>query len=144
VIKATIEDADVAGLAAEFEQELLPRMKAAAEAGGDILLGKIKSFLSRPGPSAPGSPPRRDTGELHDSMERYPARKVGRAIKVLVGVNHPNKRERSRIARKAAALEYGGTDKRGRVHPPYPFARPAEESTRDQVYREIDRHLSGE
>lgn len=140
-MRVRVEDADLTGFADEMEGELLPRMMRAVERGGDVLLGKIQDFLSRPSPSSPGNPPGKLTGELHDAMARTPAKKRGREVRVLVGVDHPDKAERSRIAIKAAALEYGGTDRKGRVHPPYPFARPAETASQDEVDRAIDEEL---
>lgn len=82
-------------------------------------------------------PPAYQTGELYNAMEALPARKSGRSITAAVGV----KRDLPNVAIKAAALEYGGIDRKGRVHAPYPFMRVAEENARADVDAEIMRVL---
>jgi hypothetical protein len=59
-----------------------------------------------------------------------------------VQVTDTDKKRQGEIARKAAALEYGGKDSKGRVHPAYPFMRPAEANAEDRINDAIDRVLS--
>lgn len=82
-------------------------------------------------------PPAYRTGELYNAMTVLPARKRKNSFQAAVGV----KRGESRIAVKAAALEFGGIDQKGRVHPPYPFMRVAEENARADVDAEMMRVL---
>jgi hypothetical protein len=148
MIRARISDEEITGLADELGDELFPLMEAGVEAGAGILLGRVQTLLSRRVAEEesvePGQPPAMRSGELHDSfVVKAPRSRSKRSIERRVQVDHPNAQERGRIARKAAALEFGGTDTQGRVHPPFPFMRRAEEETRDEVddamFRELDR-----
>lgn len=82
-------------------------------------------------------PPAYRTGELYNAMEMRPAQKRRGSFTAAVGV----RRGDQATAIKAAALEYGGVDRDGRVHPPYPFMRVAEENAHDDVDAEMMRVL---
>lgn len=139
------DEQELADLANEMYEELQPRMIRAVEAGAAVLHGTVRQLLSRITPEdekpTPGGPPARRTGELHDAIQVRPGKKRGLSVVASVGVWHPSPKERSRIARKAAALEYGGRDQKGRVHPPYPFMRPAEQASAEEVRAAVDAEL---
>lgn len=141
MIRAQLNEIELTGLAAELEQELEPLMIQAVDAGTEVLLKEVQTLLSNSS-SRPGGPPAKVTGELHDSMATVPAKKRKRYVEGRVQVSDPDKKRQGEIARKAAALEYGGTDKKGRVHPAYPFARLAEVKAEDRINDAIDRVLS--
>jgi hypothetical protein len=141
VIRAYVAEAELTGLAAEIEEELEPLMLQAADAGAGVLLARVQQKLSRTGASVPGGPPAKITGELLGSFAVRKARKLKRSVEARVQVEDADKKKQGEIARKAAALEYGGTDKKGRVHPPYPYMRTAEEEARGDVDAEIARVL---
>jgi hypothetical protein len=140
MIKSFVSGDALTGLAAELETELKPLMMQAAEAGAEVLAAAMRRVLGGAS-SRPGGPPAKLTGELRAAMQGRRARHTKRGIAAAAGVTDPNKREEQRIAIKAAALEYGGTDKKGRVHPPYPFARQAEAASHDAVDAAIARVL---
>lgn len=122
----------------EIYDDLEPRMLEAVDRAASIFRDRVRLLLSRQGEPQPGGPPAERTGELRRSIEATPARATARQVRARVGVVHANRAEQGRIARKAAALEYGGTDRQGRLHPPYPFMRPAAEQVREAVERAME------
>lgn len=143
MITAYIEGDVLDGFADALEEELEPRLIRAVNAGAEVLKREVRRLLSRAGDAAPGGPPAYRTGELHDAMGVIPGRKSGRSVRAGVGVVDASPAEQSRIGRKAAALEYGGTDRKGRYHPPYPFMRPAVAATESEVRAAMDAALEG-
>src|SRR5690606_18049845 len=122
----------------ELYAELAPRMEERVRAASELLAGRLRTVLSRVGDPIPGGPPARRTGELQRSMNPLPIRRTQTSVRGGAGVWVEDAAERQRIARKAAALEYGGTDRKGRVHPPYPFLRPTEEALRGTIERMLE------
>jgi len=138
MIKTSISDAELTGWAASIENDLEPVMLRAVDAGAAVLLKRVRSLLNRT-LSMPGLPPAMLSGDLLGSFEAAPAAKKKRQVEARVRVWDTNKQRRGEIARQAGALEYGGTDQKGRVHPPYPFMRPAEVSARAEMEAEMMR-----
>jgi len=130
-VEVTGEQIDV--FADELYAELVPAMERQVRKASELLASRLKEVVGRLGPSTPGGPPARRTGELQRSLNPIPIRRTKTSVRGGAGVWVDDPAERSRIARKAAALEYGGTDKKGRYHPPYPFLRPTEEAMRTQI-----------
>lgn len=133
MIRSTITGERIDDFADELYEELRPRMVEVVQRASERLAGGLRETLSRVGPPIPGGPPARVTGELQESMQPVPIRRRKTSVAGGAGVWHSDPAERGRIARKAAALEYGGTDEKGRVHPPYPFLRVTEEQMRDEI-----------
>ncbi len=131
-------------MAAAFESELEPLMVRGVEAGAAVLLKRVRQLLTRRGDAIPGGPPSMLTGELHDAFTAKPAQKKKRSVEARVQVDDPSPAKRGEIARKAMALEFGGVDSKGRVHPPYTFLRLAVEQTQDDVEAAILAELEGE
>lgn len=138
MIRGYVTGEKVEGLADELYAELEPRMVSAVEDASRILDAAVHPLLQRRGKPIPGGPPAKVTGELDRSIRPLPIRKQKRGVRGGVGVWVDDPKERSRIAQKAAALEYGGTDKKGRYHPPYPFMRPAEEQARERIEKRLE------
>ncbi|HEY8504975.1 MAG TPA: hypothetical protein VIL46_10360, partial [Gemmataceae bacterium] len=129
---------DIGLIAEELWAEVLPRAERQVQAASELLAERLRSILSRVGPPIPGGPPAKRTGELQQSMNPLPIRRTKTSVRGGAGVWVEDRAERSRIAQKAAALEYGGTDQKGRVHPPYPFLRPTEEVLRPTIGRILE------
>ena len=138
MIKVAVTGEQIEVFADTLYAELVPRMEERVRAASELLAGRLRTVLSRVGDPIPGGPPARRTGELQRSMNPLPIRRTKTSVHGGAGVWVEDAAERQRIARKAAALEYGGTDRKGRVHPPYPFLRPTEEALRDTIERMLE------
>lgn len=138
MIKVAVTGEQIEVFAETLYAELAPRMEERVRAASELLAGRLRTVLSRVGDPIPGGPPARRTGELQRSMNPLPIRRTKTSVRGGAGVWVDDPAERARIARKAAALEYGGTDRKGRVHPPYPFLRPTEEALRDTIERMLE------
>ena len=138
MIKVAVTGEQIDVFADELYAELIPVMEERVKAASELLASRLRTVLSRVGEPIPGGPPARRTGELQRSMNPLPIRRTKTSVRGGAGVWVDDPAERSRIARKAAALEYGGTDRKGRVHPPYPFLRPTEEALRDTIERMLE------
>ena len=138
MIKVAVAGEQIEGFADELYAELEPAMERAVKDAAEILDAAVHPLLQRRGEPIPGGPPAKITGELDESIKPLPIRKRKRSIRGGVGVWVDDSAKRHEIAKKAAALEYGGTDKKGRYHPPYPFMRPAEEMARERIERRLE------
>jgi hypothetical protein len=137
MIRAHIYGDDLDAL--EIFEDLRPQLQEAVNEGAEIirrravdLLGRQRRSRSQPTPE--GGPPLRITGELQDAIgvrEGSPRTKA--YVQAVVQISHPNRKKQREIAVKAQALEWGGTDRFGRVHPPYPFMRKAEKDVYERV-----------
>jgi len=138
VIRVTVRGERVEGFADELYTELIPSMERQVTRASELFADRLKQTVGRPPPSTPGGPPARRSGELQRALNAIPIRRTKTSVRGGAGVWVDDPAERSRIARKAAALEYGGTDRKGRYHPPYPFLRPTEEALRDAIERMLE------
>lgn len=138
MIRAYLSGEQIEDFAETLYEELRPRMEERVKSASELFAGRLQTALSRVGDPIPGGPPARRTGELQRSMNPLPIRRTKTSVRGGAGVWVDDPAERARIARKAAALEYGGTDRKGRVHPPYPFLRPTEEALRDTIERMLE------
>lgn len=138
MIRGYVSGEKVEGFADELYAELEPRMVAAVTEAAEILDAVIHPLLQRRGEPVAGGPPAKVTGELDKAIQVLPVRVRKRSVSSGVGVWDEDPKKRGEIARKAAALEYGGTDKKGRVHPPFPFMRPAEERVRGRIEKRLE------
>lgn len=137
MIRAVVTGDKVELLAEDLYAELIPSMERKVKEASDLLALRLKQTVGR-STSTPGGPPAKRTGELQRSLNPLPVRRTKTSVRAGAGVWVDNAEERQRIARKAAALEYGGKDKKGRVHPPYPFLRPTEEAAREEILRILE------
>jgi hypothetical protein len=136
--------------ASEIYEDIRPQLETAVRRGAEIiqaraiaLLGRQRQSKSQPTPE--GGPPLRITGELQDAIGlKMGSSRTKRYVEARVEIVHPNRQEQTRIAVKAQALEWGGVDREGRVHPPYPFMRRAEKDVYSQVFGILERAATGE
>jgi len=138
VIKVRLTGEDIQLYPEQLWAEILPRAEERIMAASEMLADRVRAVLSRVGPPIRGGPPAKRTGELQRSINPLPIRHSRTSVSGGTGVWVEDRAERHRIAVKAAALEYGGTDKKGRVHPPYPFMRPTEEALRPAILRMLE------
>lgn len=138
MIRVQVTGEEIEVFAETLYEELRPAMEERVRAASELMAGRLRTVLSRIGEPIPGLPPARVSGELQESMNPLPLRVTKTSVRSGAGVWVDDPEERARIARKAAALEYGGTDRKGRVHPPYPFLRPTEEALRDEIERMLE------
>jgi hypothetical protein len=138
VIRGYVSGEKIEGFADDLYAELEPAMERAVTEAAEILDAAVHPLLQRRGEPIAGGPPAKLTGELDEAIKPLPIKKQKRGIRGGVGVWVEDAKERHEIAKKAAALEYGGTDKEGRYHPPYSFMRVAEEKVRDQIEARLE------
>lgn len=138
MIRGYVSSEKIEGLADELYAELEPRMVSAVEDAAEILDAAIHPLLQRRGEPVAGGPPAKLTGELDEAIKPLPIKKQKRGIRGGVGVWDEDAAKRHEIAKKAAVLEYGGTDQKGRYHPPYSFMRVAEERVRDRIEKRLE------
>lgn len=138
MIRGYVSSEKIEGFADELYAELEPAIVAAVTDSAEILDAAVHPLLQRRGEPVEGGPPAKVTGELDEAIKPLPTKKQKRGIRGGVGVWVEDAKERHEIAKKAAALEYGGTDKKGRYHPPYSFMRVAEEKVRGRIEKRLE------
>lgn len=146
MVRAFVSGDDLTGLSDELLDDLLPQMIAANDEAVGILAAEIRTNLSRTTgtgrpyrgkkrkgqrAAGPGAAPVRQSGELYRSVKEMASRRKGSRVEGYVRIDHPG----------AGRLEFGGRDKRGRYHPPHPFARPADVTAEPKIREAIDRAL---
>lgn len=150
MVRAFVAGDRLTGLSDELLGDLLPQMVTAVDAGVEILRDEIRDQLSRSigtgrpyrgqkrkgqRAAAEGEPPARHSGELYEAVKATgKAKRKGSRVEGYVRIDFPG----------AGMLEFGGKDKKGRYHPPHPYARPADMAAAPKIYDAIDARLGVE
>ncbi len=131
------------GLSAELLAAERKASRTLLSKAGTILARKMREKLSsRGGPSRPGDPPARVTGQLRSVIGKDRPRRRGETMSVLVGVGVGKAKERKALELKGqghnmwavgALHERGGIGAAGRRYPARSFARRAEEEAEAEI-----------
>ena len=113
-------------LADELEAEFKRTARRAVKEGAEILLGAVRTELTKrsgPKPSPPGEPPAKQSGDLAKSWQAIPVRMRGRVASS--GIESYDK--------GAARMEWGGVDSRGIRVLPRAYLDPAARKVEGRV-----------
>lgn len=120
-------------MSADLMAELRKNAPRAVRAGRRVIAAEMKRLLSlrSGGPSAPGQPPAKVSGELVRAMKTPPVRERRWGAEAAIQVDHEG----------ANRLEYGYRDRRGIETAPHPYAGPAIANKQDAADRAMEREL---
>lgn len=147
--------AGLEGMAEEILKETANDTLAPMAQAGAKLVTRAREKLSvRGGPSRPGDPPAKETGDLQESVGRTAPYMRGGSVQIAWGVgvgDEARGRMREQAARlgveeaslfkKANLHEHGGFGADGQRYPARPYIRPTEAELEAEITADLERAL---
>lgn len=133
MIRVKMGRIESAGFADDLVAEVRKKAPRAVKAGRRVIVAEMKRLLSlnTGGPSRPGQPPAKVSGELARSVKTPPVRIRSWGAEAAIQVDHDG----------ANRLEYGFRDRRGVETAPHPYAGPAIANKQAAADRAMEREL---